>query len=288
MDYQSLCMDVVELARQVGMFIKIEEQKVKQADIEEKSLNSLVSYVDKTAEKMIVEALSEILPEAGYIAEEGTSDRKGEQYNWIIDPLDGTTNFLHGLPIYSVSIALQSTKTNSETDSRTPSSASDSIDELDKERSEIVLGVVYEVNRDECFYAWKGGQAFLNNEAITVSTKSELQKSLIATGFPYYDYERIDAYFEVLKHLAQNSRGVRRMGSAAVDLVYVACGRFDAFFEYSLHPWDVAAGAFIVQQAGGKIFDFGGGSDWLHGKEIVATNGKLSQEVLEVVGRIGS
>jgi len=274
MDYQTLCMDVIELARQVGMFIKIEEQKVKKADIKEKSLNSLVSYVDKTAEQMIIDALSGMLPEAGYIAEEGTSHKKGEQYNWIIDPLDGTTNFLHGIPVYSVSIALEKSGIQS------------SVDEDND--SEIVLGVVYEVNRDECFYAWKDGKAFLNNEQISISQESDLQNSVIATGFPYYDYKRIDDYFEVLKHFAQHSRGVRRMGSAAVDLAYVACGRFEAFFEYSLSPWDVAAGAFIVKQAGGEVFDFSGGNYWLHGKEILATNGKLSKEMLEVVGRVKS
>jgi myo-inositol-1(or 4)-monophosphatase len=276
MDYQALCMDVIELARQVGMFIKIEEQKVKQADIEEKSLNSLVSYVDKTAEEMIVEALSEMLPEAGFIAEEGTSNKKGEQYNWIIDPLDGTTNFLHGLPVYSVSIALQYSENQTRTSDSNP------------ENVEIVLGVVYEVNRDECFYSWKGGKAYLNNGEIRTSSKSEIRNSLIATGFPYYDYDRINSYFQVLKHFAQNSRGVRRMGSAAVDLAYVACGRFEAFFEYSLHPWDVAAGAFIVQQAGGEIFDFKGEDNWLHGKEIVATNGHLDTEMKELVSRVKS
>ncbi|MAY83671.1 MAG: inositol monophosphatase [Flavobacteriales bacterium] len=238
--------------------------------MEEKSLNSLVSYVDKTAEQMIVETLSELLPEAGFIAEEGTSDKVGDQYNWIIDPLDGTTNFLHGLPVYAVSIALQFQ------------------DEDEDEDGDIVLGVVYEVNRDECFYSWKGGKAFLNNEEISVSKESNVKDSLFATGFPYYDYERIDSYFEVLKHLAQNSRGVRRMGSAAVDLAYVACGRFGAFFEYSLHPWDVAAGAFIVQQAGGEVFDFKGGDNWLHGKEILATNGRLDAQMKDLVGRIKS
>jgi len=152
--------------------------------------------------------------------------------------------------------------------------------------NEIVLGVVYEVNQDECFYAWKSGGAFLNQKSIHVSQNEHLKDSLIATGFPYYDYERVDSYFEVLKRIAQNSRGVRRMGSAAVDLVYTACGRFDAFFEYSLHAWDVAAGAFIVQEAGGKISDFSGGNNWLFGKEIVASNGLLTKEVLEATKRI--
>lgn len=252
-DLEVLCHDVVELAREVGIFIKVEENKVNHQDIETKSLNSLVSYVDKTAEEKIVEDLASFLPEAGFIAEEGTSTKVGDEYNWIIDPLDGTTNFLHGVPTYSVSIALQ-------------------------QNDKIVLGVVYEVNRDECFYAWKGSDAFLNGNKIQVSKTALLSDSLLATGFPYYDYKQLDPYFDLLKKLAKSSRGIRRIGSAAVDLVYMACGRFDAFFEYSLHAWDVAAGAFIVQQAGGKITDFSGGEDWLFGKEIVAVNPKIAEE----------
>lgn len=261
MDLKSLCLDVVELCRQVGMNIKIEESKVKQQDIETKSLNSLVSYVDKNAEIALVEGLSSLLEEAGFIAEEGTSNKKGETFNWIIDPLDGTTNFLHGLPVYSISVGLE-------------------------KNGEVILGVVYEINQDECFYAWKDGGAFLNQEKIKISSNQKLADSLLATGFPYYDYDRIDAYFEILKDLAQNSRGVRRMGSAAVDLVYMACGRFDAFFEYSLHPWDVAAGALIVQEAGGEVFDFSGKTNWLHGKEILATSPALKGDLLAKMKKI--
>lgn len=263
MDLKALCLDVVELSREVGMNIKIEEQRITQKDIEVKSLNSLVSYVDKNAEEKIVSRLSELLPEAGFIAEEGTSKKQGEEYNWIIDPLDGTTNFLHGLPVYSVSIAL-------------------------KQNDHIVLGVVYEINQDECFYAWTNGGAFLNQNAIQISANSELKNSLIATGFPYYDFERMDSYFDTLKFLAHNSRGIRRMGSAAVDLAYTACGRFDAFFEYSLHPWDVAAGAIIVKEAGGNVFDFSGGENWLFGKEIVACNAKLSNDLIAETQNIQS
>lgn len=258
MNYQALCMDVVELARQVGIFIKIEEQKVKQKDIEVKSLNSLVSYVDKQAEEMIVETLSELLPEAGFIAEEGTTTKVGDEYHWIIDPLDGTTNFLHGLPVYSVSIALQ-------------------------KGDKMVIGVVYEVNHDECFYAWEGSKAYLNNEVIRVKNQSDIRQTILATGFPYYDYERIDAYFDLLKYFAQNTRGVRRMGSAAVDLAYVACGRFDAFFEYSLNPWDVAAGAFIVERAGGVVSDFKGGNHWLHGQEMLACSAATADKMKEIL-----
>lgn len=261
MDLRALTLDVVELCRQVGMNIKIEERKVKEADIEEKSLNSLVSYVDKQAEERLVKSLGEFLPDAGFIAEEGTSAKKGKAYNWIIDPLDGTTNFLHGLPVYSVSVALQKDQ-------------------------EIILGVVYEINQDECFYAWKGGGAFLNQDRIQIGQSKNLAESLLATGFPYYDYDRIDDYFTVLKSLAQNSRGVRRMGSAAVDLAYTACGRFDAFFEYSLHPWDVAAGALIVQEAGGLIYDFSGNQNWLNGKEILVCNTFLKDQMLKEINSI--
>lgn len=258
LNIEELCYDVIELAREVGIFIKIEERKVQQKDIEEKSVNSLVSYVDKSAEQSIVTNLKTFLPEAGFIAEEGTNDKIGETYNWIIDPLDGTTNFLHGVPTYAVSIAL-------------------------KKDDEIVLGVVYEVNRDECFYAWKGGGAFLNGESIQVSKTEQLANGLIATGFPYYDYERSDNYFSILKQLAHSTRGIRRIGSAAVDLVYTACGRFDAFFEYSLHPWDVAAGAFIVQEAGGIISDFSGKDNWLFGKEMIACNPNIAIEFTALI-----
>ena len=258
LDLETLCSDVIELSREVGIFIKMEEKKVTTKDIEEKSLNSLVSYVDKTAEQNLVNELAKLLPEAGFIAEEGTSIKKGDDYNWIIDPLDGTTNFLHGIPAYSVSVALQ-------------------------HKNEIIIGVVYEVNRDECFYAHKGGKAFLNGIEIHVSQNGILGDSLLATGFPYYDFEKLESYFNLLKHLAKNTRGVRRIGSAAVDLAYVACGRFDGFFEYSLSPWDVAAGAFIVQQAGGKVSDFKGGQDWLFGKEILATNSNLENNLSQLI-----
>lgn len=251
-------MDVVELSREVGIFIKMEEGKVRASDIEEKSRNSLVSYVDKTAEEKLVKELTLLLPESGFIAEEGTSHKLGKRYNWIVDPLDGTTNFLHGIPTYSVSVAL-------------------------REGDKIILGVVYEVNRDECFYAWKNGKAFLNGNQIKVSSTHELKHSLLATGFPYYDFDRSDAYFELLKEMVHKSRSVRRIGSAAVDMAYVACGRFDGFVEYSLNAWDVAAGAILIQEAGGIVADFKGENNWLFGKEMLATNGLLFEEFSTLV-----
>lgn len=253
---QKLLREVINLSRSVGSFIK--EEQVSEKEVEVKSKNSLVTYVDKTAEKRIVNKLSELIPQAGFIAEEGTSDKKGEEWNWIIDPLDGTTNFIHKLPCYSISIALM-------------------------KNNEIVLGVVYEINNDECFYSIKGDAAYLNGEKIRVSPTGELKDTLIATGFPYHDYSKIDGYMKTLRYFMRETRGLRRMGSAAVDLVYVACGRFDGFYEYSLNPWDVAAGAFIVQQAGGVVSDFKGGNNFLFGKEIVASSSNISNTFSEII-----
>ncbi|HEY9114367.1 MAG TPA: inositol monophosphatase family protein [Bacteroidales bacterium] len=253
MNLENITNQVVVLAREVGEFIRIESKKFSSEDIIEKGVHNLVTYVDKESEKQIVKALKKILPEAGFIAEENQALERKKQYNWIIDPLDGTTNFVHGLPPFSVSIALA-------------------------DKDEIITGVIYEINLDECFYAWKDGPAFLNNKQIKVSKTKLLDNSLIATGFPYYDYSLMKPYLELLSDLMHTSRGVRRLGSAAVDLAYVACGRFDLFYEYSLNPWDVAAGIIIVQRAGGTVTDFRGGNDFLFGKQIIASNNLIHQE----------
>ena len=233
MEFESLCYQVVAIPRQVGGFIRQESTNFRHQHIEYKGLNDLVSYVDKTAEEQLVAALKAILPEAGFITEEKTNQTVGEVYQWIIDPLDGTTNFIHGIPTYSVSIALQ-------------------------QENELVLGVGYEVCRDECFYAWKNGGAWLDGERIQVSQAPKLSHTLLATG-------------------------LRRIGSAAVDLAYVACGRFDGYFEYNLNVWDVAAGAVLVKEAGGEVFSFSGGSDFLEVRELVATNGLISTEMLSII-----
>lgn len=255
---EKLCLEVCNLTKEVGKFIRTEGKRFSTASIEIKGKNDFVSYVDKTSEKLLIEKLSVLLPEAGFIAEEGTSTKKGETYNWIIDPLDGTTNFIHGIPCYAISIAL-------------------------KRNNNIVLGVIYEINLDECFYAWEGGKAYLNQKEISVSQAPTLADSLLATGFPYYDYARQEEYMNLLKYFMKHTHGIRRLGSAATDLAYVACGRFDGFYEYSLQPWDVAAGAFIVQQAGGKVADFKGGDNYIFGKEIVAGNSLCFTEFLNSV-----
>lgn len=255
---QKLCQDVCELTKKVGFFIKEQRNSFTSSKIEVKGRNDFVSYVDKTAEEQLVKGLSVLLPEAGFIAEEGTSTRKGEEYNWIIDPLDGTTNFIHGVPCFAISIALMRKDT-------------------------LVMGVIYEINLDECFYAWEGSKAYMNGKEIHVSENATLASSLLATGFPYYDYQHLDAYMELFKYFMKNTRGLRRLGSAATDLAYVACGRFEGFYEYSLQPWDVAAGAFIVERAGGKVTDFKGENNYVFGKEIIAGNANSFDELLGAV-----
>ena len=256
--YEHICTQTCKIARQAGELIRREAASFSATSVEVKGLHNFVSYVDKCAESMIIEQLQSIIPEAGFIAEEGTNTVQGERFNWVVDPLDGTTNFIHGLPPYSVSIGLL-------------------------EDNIPVVGVVYEITLDECFYAWKDSSAFLNGKEIKVSENLTVHDSLIATGFPYYDYHLLHQYLQCLEYLLRNSHGVRRLGSAAVDLAYVACGRFEAFYEYSLNPWDVVAGTLIVQQAGGKISDFSGGNTYLTGKEIVATNNKIYNEFLKIV-----
>jgi myo-inositol-1(or 4)-monophosphatase len=246
---------VIEIAKQAGDFIRQERKTFDSDKIEYKGLNDMVSYVDKTAERIIVEGLRKVLPEAGFVTEEKTTTTIGERYNWIIDPLDGTTNFIHGLPAFSVSIAL-------------------------KKYDELVLGVVYEINQDECFYAWKDAPAYLNGKEISVSKNTTVGTSLLATGFPYYDFGKQAAYIELFAELMKSSHGLRRIGSAAVDLAYTACGRFDAFYEYNLNAWDVAAGIVIVKQAGGQVVNFKGGSEVLETRELLATNGKITEELL--------
>lgn len=251
-DLKQITEATIQCAKTVGEFIRAERKTFSYTNVEIKGLNDLVSYVDKTSEKQLVEQLALIVPEAGFIVEENTKTGT-KDYNWIVDPLDGTTNFIHGIPSYAISIALEY-------------------------KGEIIVGVVYEVAQDECFWACKDGGAFLNGQRITVSARTTLSESLVATGFPIYNFSRLDDYLKVLTHLMKNTHGIRRIGAAAVDLCYLACGRVDAFFEYNLNAWDVAAGSLIVKEAGGTVSDFSGKEEWLFGKEIVATNKNLQTE----------
>jgi myo-inositol-1(or 4)-monophosphatase len=237
---------VEAIAKQIGEFQLLHWNHVKAESIEDKGLNQLVSFVDQQSEQMLVDKLGEILPSATFIGEEkAPNNRTLTQYTWIIDPLDGTTNFLHGLPVFSISIALMNHK-------------------------EPILGVVYCPALKESFVALKNKGAFLNGQKIEVARNANFNDTLIATGFPYYQFEKVDEYLQVLSTLMRKTHGLRRMGSAAIDLAYTACGRFDAFFEMNLSPWDIAAGIVLVQEAGGLCTDFSGGGDIIFKNEIVA------------------
>lgn len=256
MDLESLTKQVKDLSEQVGRFIIDESDELSSENIEKKGLNDFVTYVDKTSEEKLVKGLKEILPEAGFIVEENTTQKKGDQYNWIVDPLDGTTNYIHGIRPFSISIALA-------------------------KGEEVILGLVNELGSHEIFSAWTGSPAFLNGDQIRVSETATLEESILATGFPFKDFNRLESYMKLLKHFMRNSHGIRRFGSAAADLCYTASGRFEAFFEYSLKPWDVAAGSLILKQAGGKVSDFNGGNGYLFNQEILAANSKVFNRILE-------
>lgn len=257
MNLESICTEARGIIKDVGIFLKNEISNIKAENIELKGYNNFVTYVDKTSEQLLTNALGKLLPDSGFIVEEKTTDIKGKEYTWIIDPLDGTTNYIHSVPLFAISVALT-------------------------KNDKTILGIVYEINLDECFYAFEGGGAFLNSKKISVSKVEKLKDSLLATGFPNVNYSRLENYMKHLEFLFGNTHGVRRLGSAATDLAYVACGRYDGFYEYDLSPWDVAAGAFIAEQAGGKVSDFKGGDNFIFGKEIIASNNLIFREFLEI------
>ena len=256
LDY--LCTEVQKIAREAGAFLEEERRKFDRTQVEEKSAHNYVSYVDKTSEKRLIEQLSALLPEAGFIAEEGTGSLTDETYCWVVDPLDGTSNYIHDMAPYAVSIALRN-------------------------KEELLLGVVYEVCRKECFYAYKGSKAYLNGQEIQVSDVSELDKAFIALGFPYDS----DRYRPTALHLVDGlygfAGGTRLLGSAAAEICYIACGRFEARIEAYLGPWDVAAAGLILLQAGGQLSDFEGGDTWTSAREVVASNKSLHKTVLTLI-----
>lgn len=260
LDYRKLAEDVCGVAVETGKYIAAQREGFSFDKVEFKGAQNMVSYVDKSAEKMIVERLRELLPEAGFITEEGTAGCEGESFKWIIDPLDGTTNFIHGLPPYCVSIGLV-------------------------EGDEIVVGVVYEITLGELFHAWKGSDAYLNGRKITASDTTRLENALIAIGFSYSTIKEIDVFLDEIAYFQKNTNGIRRLGSATADLVYVACGRFDAFEQVNLSPWDVAAGALIARRAGAVVTDHKGGDDYLFGRSIVAAAPGIYGEFIEALSK---
>lgn len=248
MNLQEITEKTIAVARETGAFIREERKRFSYDEVEFKGESDLVSYVDKESERKIIAGLEEILPDAGFITEEETTEQGRKEYTWIIDPLDGTTNFVHGIPNYCVSIGLM-------------------------HAGEIVAGVVYEVANDECFHAWKDGGAYLNGKPIHVSKATSFSHTVLATGFPYYEFHKLDEYLKILHQLMEDTQGLRRMGSAAADMAYVACGRYGGYFEYNLNSYDIAAGVILVKEAGGTVTDFKGGDDFLFGREMVAGGG---------------
>lgn len=273
-DLEKYTLSVCEIARRAGAYIREERRKFSLERVERKHAHDYVSYVDKGSEKLIVSALRELLPEAGFITEEGTAggvesdEVKSEQLLWVVDPLDGTTNFIHQYAPYAVSIALLHGKT-------------------------VLIGVVYEICADECFYAWQGGGAWLcgtrnvecgmRSERLHVSSQ-KMQDALICLQFPYNS----DAYKPVMKGLIDQLYGhvgsIRACGSAAMALCQVAAGRLDGYAEQYIGQWDYMAGSLMVMEAGGQVTDYAGSEDFTQGNSVVATNGIIQQEFLKVIG----
>lgn len=247
----------IKAARRAATVIQRASNNLDVLRVERKDHNDFVSEVDRAAEDAIVSTLLEAYPQHAILAEEGGS-RGNSEYTWIIDPLDGTTNFLHGFPQYAVSIALQ-------------------------HRDVITQAVVYDPNRNEMFTASRGGGAFLNDRRIRVSKTRELADALVATGFPFKQFGQLEAYLAMLKDVVQKSAGVRRPGAASLDLCYVAAGRFDAYWELGLKPWDIAAGSLLVQEAGGLVTDLLGEGDYLSSGDVVAGSPKVMGQLLQVL-----
>ena len=254
---EKVCKEIIPIITKTGKFLIDELFKVKKSDIEVKSENSLVSYVDKKAEEMLVAEFSKILPNAGYLTEEGTVEQGNNNTLWIIDPLDGTSNYLHKIPHFAVSVAL-------------------SID------NDLQIGVVYSPCNDELFYAWKDGGAYLNGEPIQCNSTENLSNAIVATGFPY-SVDDVAPLMRTMGHFMRYGRGIRRFGAAALDLAYVACGRFDVYYEAAVNAWDLAGGAIILTEAGGKWTDFKGNAGHFEEGNMIASNKNLHSEVISVI-----
>ncbi|MEZ5653835.1 MAG: inositol monophosphatase family protein [Burkholderiaceae bacterium] len=255
----------VTAARRAGAIINRASLDLEKVQVSRKQRNDFVTEVDRDAEAAIVETLLKAYPNHSILGEESghTSRASGETLTsaeniWIIDPLDGTTNFIHGFPQYAVSIALM-------------------------QKGVITQGVVYDPNRDELFTASRGRGAFLNSRRIRVSRRTRVDESLIGTGFPYKKIDTLDVYLKMLAAVTEKAAGVRRPGAAALDLCYVACGRYDGFFENGLAPWDIAAGALMVLEAGGLIGDLAGEQGFFDNEQVVAGNPKVFAGLLSLL-----
>ncbi len=246
----------VKAARRAGSIINRAALDRTQLEIRAKHANDFVTQVDKAAESAIIDIIRQAYPDHAILGEEsGALEGKKAEYRWIIDPLDGTTNFIHGFPQYCVSIALQ-------------------------HRGAIEHGVVYDPSKNELFTASKGRGAFLDDRRMRVTKCANLKDALVGTGFPFKEMSRLDLYFRQLREVMQTSSGVRRAGAAALDLAYVAAGRLDAFWELGLAPWDMAAGALLIQEAGGLVGDLKGDTGWLENGDIAAATPKVFTQLL--------
>ena len=248
----------IQAAHAAAGLIRAQAGKVPDAKIREKGFNDLVTTTDEAAQATIIRTLREAFPQYGFLAEEAAGGAPPGVPRWIIDPIDGTVNFAHGIPPYAVSIALEVYR-------------------------QIQVGVVLEAASGELFTAIRGKGALRNGEPVSVSSRPRLSGSVVATGFPYKDFSTAKQYFEVLHRFLAESRGVRRFGAASIDLAYVACGLFDGFFESGLRAWDVAAGSLIVTEAGGRVTDFAGESDASYSGSIVASNSWVHEEMLLLI-----
>lgn len=255
-ELKALLPKVEAVAIQAADFIAREREHFSLQRVEVKGKNDFVSYVDRGAEKIVLEGLNGLLPSAGIISEEGGGRPAADGLNWIVDPLDGTTNFIHGMPPYAVSVGLA-------------------------RGEQLLLGVVVEVTQREVFSGACGCGASRNGKPIKASSCTRIADALVATGFPYREYDRMEQFMDTLDFFMRSSHGMRRLGSAATDLVYLACGRVDAFYEYGLHAWDVAAGLVIAAEAGCRVCDFKGGRDVLFGGELIASAAPLYPEISE-------
>lgn len=249
-------------ARQAGEYIVRASDRLDILAVSEKGSNDYVTEVDRAAEEIIIKLLQKTYPDHGFLAEESGSTDKGGEYCWIIDPLDGTTNFIRGIPHYAVSIACQY-------------------------QGRLEHAVVYNPVTREEFTASRGRGAQLNGRRIRVSGRTNLDGALLGTGIPFRNHQsdKLPAYLQTLGELAPQVAGIRRAGSAALDLAYVAAGRFDAFWEMGLQPWDMAAGLLLIQEAGGLVSDFEGGNRYLETGNVVTGNPKCFKHVLQVVNQ---
>jgi myo-inositol-1(or 4)-monophosphatase len=248
----------VKAARKAGAIIQRGASDLDRLTVRRKRHNDFVSEIDHAAEEAIIGILREAYPAHGFHAEESGKDRAKAEYVWVIDPLDGTTNFLHGFPQYCVSIALM-------------------------HKGAAQQAVVYDPNRNELFTASRGSGAYLNERRIRASRVESLKDALIGTGFPFREVGHLDIYLAMFRHLTQHCSGIRRPGAAALDLAYVAAGRLDGFWEIGLSPWDMAAGSLLVREAGGLISDLDGEDRFLESGRVVAANAKVFGALLKAL-----